>query len=365
MLPKILRIVFYPSVIAAIGVLVYSHIDWTPEAIIQPVQFNHKLHTEDLRLECATCHPYVAKEEFAGRPPMSVCAICHTGPNAGGVEEAREQPHFVTQETCKLCHNQTEFGTQWDIWKASPHARAFQTLLEEPSLAIARRMGLDAPPSQAPECLRCHATAYDRKTRSVPDPLKLQDGVQCESCHGTGSRHVADGRRHWLSEDLSVDFAANIQRPNERTCRQCHRRQSPTWDPQRYTENGRPTGFSFQQAFEKTAHPLQRHFQEDFAGLDEPDAESDEKAKLAAYVESWKKSGEDIPWRRIYDVPSHVYYSHRRHVTVAGIECATCHGDIGASTAPPRAPLNDISMAFCIACHEEQEVTTDCNACHR
>lgn len=361
MLPKILRIVFYPSAIAVIGLLVYWHNSRTPEAIIQPVRFNHKLHTEDLRLECTTCHPYVTTEEFAGRPSMALCATCHAGPDADDAELAREPRQFITQETCKLCHNQTEHGTQWDIWKASPHAKAYQTLLEEPSLEIARGMGLDRPPSEAPECLRCHATEYDRKTRSVPDPLKLEDGVQCEACHGMGSGHVADGRRHWLSEDLGVDFTSNIQRPNERTCRQCHRRQSPTWDPKRYTENGKPTGFSFQQAFAKTAHPLERRFQEDFTAPGRPNPVNDEVTKVTDHI----ASGKDIGWRRIYDVPSHVYYSHRRHVTVAGIECDTCHGNIGASAVPPEAPLNDISMAFCIDCHEEEDVTTDCNACHR
>lgn len=361
MLPKVLRIVVYPLVIVGIVVFSYLRAEWTPEPIIQPVQFNHKLHTENLSLDCTTCHRSVAKEEYAGRPPMAVCATCHTEAIADSVEVAHEQSQFVSNETCKLCHNKTEYGTQWDIWKASPHANAFETLLGEPALKVARERGLDRPPSEAYECLRCHATAYDRDTRSVPAPLRLQDGVDCASCHGTGSRHVADGRNHLLGRDLSVDFAAGIQTPNERTCRQCHRRQSPTWDPQRYTENGRPTGFSFQQAFEKIAHPLHRKFQEDFASLDEVKVGDNEKAEVAAYI----ASGENIPWRRIYDMPSHVFYSHRRHVTVAGIECATCHGDIGASTSPPKAPLNNISMRFCMSCHEKQEVTNDCNACHR
>ncbi len=92
---------------------------------------------------------------------------------------------------------------------------------------------------------------------------------------------------------------------------------------------------------------------------------SAEESILLGFLES----GREIPWRRIYKVPSHVYYSHRRHTIEHGmtpkIECVECHGAIGTSTSPPGKPLNKLTMKFCINCHEERGVTTDCNACHR
>ena len=94
---------------------------------------------------------------------------------------------------------------------------------------------------------------------------------------------------------------------------------------------------------------------------EDPQGDTAEEALLIEYV----KSGEEVPWRRIYDVPSHVYYSHRRHVTVAKIGCSECHGEIGTSTSPPKKPLNVLSMKFCITCHEKQGASTDCNSCHR
>lgn len=95
---------------------------------------------------------------------------------------------------------------------------------------------------------------------------------------------------------------------------------------------------------------------------DEPLMEdSVEEAILLEYLES----GREIPWRRIYDVPSHVYYSHRRHVTVAKLDCVECHGEIGTSTSPPEKPFNNLTMEFCMDCHEDRGVTRDCNACHR
>lgn len=89
--------------------------------------------------------------------------------------------------------------------------------------------------------------------------------------------------------------------------------------------------------------------------------DSPEEAKLVEYIQS----GQELPWNRLYDVPSHVYYSHRRHTAVAQIECAECHGDIGQASSPPERPLKLLTMDFCMDCHEQKGVTTDCNTCHR
>ena len=89
--------------------------------------------------------------------------------------------------------------------------------------------------------------------------------------------------------------------------------------------------------------------------------DSPEEVILLKFV----KSGEEIPWQRLYQIPPHVYYSHRRHTTVARIECGECHGEIGLSTSPPDRPLKQMTMAFCLDCHEKRSVTTDCNQCHR
>lgn len=75
-------------------------------------------------------------------------------------------------------------------------------------------------------------------------------------------------------------------------------------------------------------------------------------------------AGEELVWNRIYDVPDHVYSSHRRHVVAGELECAECHGPIADATSPPSRPLNDLSMDFCMDCHEQRGVTNDCIACH-
>lgn len=89
--------------------------------------------------------------------------------------------------------------------------------------------------------------------------------------------------------------------------------------------------------------------------------ESAEEAKVVEYV----ASGREIPWQRLYRVPPDVYFSHRRHVTLGGLTCETCHGSIGEMAAPPERPLTQLSMTFCTDCHGSRGITNDCLACHR
>jgi hypothetical protein len=74
---------------------------------------------------------------------------------------------------------------------------------------------------------------------------------------------------------------------------------------------------------------------------EEPQGESAEEAKLVGLL----NSGEDLDWQRIYVLPKHVYFSHRRHVTLGQIGCQSCHGD-----------MRD--------CHQEEQAGTDCLDCH-
>ena len=70
-------------------------------------------------------------------------------------------------------------------------------------------------------------------------------------------------------------------------------------------------------------------------------------------------------WQRVYRMPGHVFFSHRRHVKVGKVACATCHGAVEKATAPPARPAVSQTMAWCMACHRERHASVDCIACHR
>ena len=86
-----------------------------------------------------------------------------------------------------------------------------------------------------------------------------------------------------------------------------------------------------------------------------------EKAKLFAFVDS---EG-DIPWQRVALTKPDVFFSHRRHVSSAGLDCLECHPRQPTRTTPPSTAELVMSMDRCIECHEATGADTDCLACHR
>ncbi len=70
-------------------------------------------------------------------------------------------------------------------------------------------------------------------------------------------------------------------------------------------------------------------------------------------------------WVPVTRLADHVMFSHRRHVTLGGLACESCHADIGQRTAPPpRAPMR-LKMDTCLGCHQQEGASADCAACHR
>jgi mono/diheme cytochrome c family protein len=67
-----------------------------------------------------------------------------------------------------------------------------------------------------------------------------------------------------------------------------------------------------------------------------------------------------VKWVRIHNLPDHVYFNHSQHVTVAGVECQTCHGPVQEmEIMKQHAPL---TMGWCINCHRETNVKVEDNA---
>lgn len=80
-----------------------------------------------------------------------------------------------------------------------------------------------------------------------------------------------------------------------------------------------------------------------------------------------------IVWNKVHVLPDHVYFNHSQHVTVGGIDCKQCHGDMTKQTETqkvwPVEELNKIegnipltrptlTMGWCIECHGEKEIST-------
>ncbi len=109
----------------------------------------------------------------------------------------RGQASYTGTESCADCHDD-----QVKFWKKTVHATAWQTLIDR-----GQQFDLD--------CIGCHVAGWDKPGGSnLGHNDKLRD-VQCETCHGPGSIHVAKGGKE-------KPFA--IQRaPDDKLCAsQCH-----------------------------------------------------------------------------------------------------------------------------------------------
>jgi len=90
-------------------------------------------------------------------------------------EPAKGQASYVGMDSCGDCH-----GDEVAFWKKTVHATAWKTLVD-------RGQQFDY------DCIGCHVTGFDKPGGSnLGHNDKLRD-IQCETCHGPASIHVAKG----------------------------------------------------------------------------------------------------------------------------------------------------------------------------
>ncbi len=110
------------------------------------------------------------------------------------------QERYLGSEVCMKCH-----AAQGEQWKSTPHAHAFQTLV-------------DAKKDATPECVPCHVVGFKQPGGYVSShETPHLKNVQCENCHGIGTQHEA--------------FAKQPRAVTEQTCVQCHQGENdPEWN---------------------------------------------------------------------------------------------------------------------------------------
>lgn len=73
-------------------------------------------------------------------------------------------------------------------------------------------------------------------------------------------------------------------------------------------------------------------------------------------------SGEENPvkWVRVHNLPDLAYFNHSQHVSVAGLECQTCHGPVQEMEILEQ--FSPLTMGWCISCHRTTDVKLKDNA---
>ncbi|MEI6231453.1 MAG: multiheme c-type cytochrome [Planctomycetota bacterium] len=140
--------------------------------------------------------------------------------------------------SCRKCHLATSSGNQYEKWVESAHSSAYQTLTTAESFKIAKAKNI-ADPTKSADCLRCHVTAFDVPATKKGKAFDVTLGVQCESCHGAGSKHVEerlDGDSGDEDKALVLPKGEIITSPGADSCRACHNKDSPTYKPFAYNK---------------------------------------------------------------------------------------------------------------------------------
>jgi len=163
--------------------------------------------------------------------------------------------------------------------------------------------------------------------------------IDCHYCHSAAER----GRHAGI--------------PAAETCMNCHRFVTSTFgelraEDERAQEEGREIRQVVNPEIRKIYEALALDVENDFAPLP-------------------GRQPEPIPWVKVHNLPSFVYFDHRAHV-IAGVDCSECHGPI--ETMERVRQVEDRSRGWCVNCHRDvnqrgvngQEVhaSIDCDACH-
>jgi hypothetical protein len=134
---------------------------------------------------------------------------------------------FVGVQTCATCHKTEKQGMQLDIWQKSKHSQAFKTLQTENANVIAKEKGFTTPAAETDACLKCHTSGHNVDASMLGEKFKMEDGVQCETCHGAGSDYKT--LKIMKSHEESVANGMTEIKDVETFCKTCHNPESPTF----------------------------------------------------------------------------------------------------------------------------------------
>lgn len=150
---------------------------------------------------------------------------------------------YVGTKTCSMCHKQEKIGKQYVIWQNSKHAQAYKTLQTKEADKVAKDKGFKTKAVDTPECLKCHASGYDVEASLLTPKFKIEDGVQCETCHGPGSEYKS--KKVMEDKKLAVEKGLIIYDNPETLCMKCHNEESPFYK-----------GFNFKERWAQIKHSV-------------------------------------------------------------------------------------------------------------
>jgi YVTN family beta-propeller protein len=329
---------------------------------------------------------------LAGTLSIAVAAITLVG-----VHGEEKHPVYVGSRVCSQCHDGKAAGNQFTLWVLSKHARAFAVLAKPEARDIAKLSGVTQEPHEAPLCLGCHATAAEAEKWERDPTFHLEDGVQCEKCHGPGSEYI-DAE---VMQNREAAMAAGLKIPVIRDCMMCHNTKGS------HVAVHKLAALNIEQAWKDLKHPTPDGYRFVAPGMPFEQEEAPEKpgpkyigsracgechkgAKMGHQYSLWRMSkhagafavlttpaGLELAAKRGVADPRTSAECLKCHATASGLQpgsykasfdlqegvgCEACHGpgsEYAAeavmldSAASQKAGLKPVTKATCKGCHQE------------
>jgi len=131
---------------------------------------------------------------------------------------------FVGRQVCVSCHDAGGAAHVCTAEAGEAHGKSYRALLRPEALSIAYMTGTGEAPRDSQLCLGCHATGADEGPRFWEPTFRIEDGVQCEACHGPGSDHARARRvaSKRTGETRAFDEERLTISPKSDLCKSCH-----------------------------------------------------------------------------------------------------------------------------------------------
>lgn len=183
--------------VALVGFMVYVRTPWNTgegEAVEQPVQFDHRHHVVDNRIDCIYCHSGAEVSDYAGVPTTDVCMGCHSQvwPESPLLDPVRRSYFSGTPIAWNRVHDLPDFvyfnhavHVQRGVGCASCHGRVDEMARVYPVHGL--QMGW---------CLDCHRHAAEvaRPARGAgPEAFVAEASLDQPALVGTFPSAIASG----------------------------------------------------------------------------------------------------------------------------------------------------------------------------
>jgi hypothetical protein len=145
---------------------------------VQPINFSHKIHAGDNKVNCMYCHFAADKGRHAGVPPTELCLNCHTKIKTNSPEILKVKEAFTSGKNIKW--EKVNHFPSFAYFNHSQHVRIGKVSCQEchgPVETMAKVRQEKA--LNMGWCLDCHR----EKQIAPPNDHKSRAGGDCARCH--------------------------------------------------------------------------------------------------------------------------------------------------------------------------------------